>query len=94
MSSNNPFLKKSAMAIILALGSQGLPFNEIVRRTISTPATVSSRLKEFRIVGLIKVGLIDDKRVYELTEKGKRIVPLVQKIELLLAQLDDVVNEN
>ena len=93
MSSNDILLKKSAIDIILALSSEGLSFNEIVRRTRSTPVTVSTRLKDFKNMGLIKVGLIDEKRVYELTERGRKIVPLVQKIELLFAQVNGILSE-
>lgn len=94
MSSNNVFLKKSAITVILVLSSEGLPFNELVRRATSTSVTVSTRLKEFRSMGLIKLGLIDDKRVYKLTEKGRKTVPVLQKIKLLLARLDEIVSEN
>lgn len=92
MRSNNIFLKKSAIDIILALDSKGLPFNEIARRTRTTSVTVATRLKELKTLGLIEVGLIDEKRVYKLTEKGKKTVPLLQKIEFLLAQVEKIAS--
>lgn len=93
MSNNNIFLKKAAIETILELSkSKGIQFNELVRRTQSTSITISNRLKELRRLNLVEIGLVGDKRVYRLTDKGKRVIPTVQKISMLLDELQQIVN--
>jgi len=91
MPRNNVFLKKFMISIVLTLCSGGLSFNEINRKIKSTPATTSNRLRELRDKGLARLSLVDERRVYELTEKGRKLVPILERVEALLARAEDIV---
>lgn len=59
-------------------------YTEIKKNCNLNPQTLSRRLKEFQEFGIIKRDVKEDRSVvYALTEKGRKIVNIFQKLEKL-----------
>ena len=79
--------RKHFVDILILLSKSPKSFNELLKTLNAYPDTLNRRIKEMVLLGLI-VQIEEDNRVkYRLTDKGKRIIPLLEE---LLRTMDEI----
>jgi len=71
-------------------------FNELQNDLQISPSTLSRILKYLRAKGSIEVKIVHDdilgiRKVYSLTKKGKKVLPLFKKLDNAKAEVLDLV---
>lgn len=81
---DNPLEKSCAMKVLITLSKGGKTFSELLLDSRITPTTLTRRLKEFQIVGLVvRAKKAESRRgevAYSLTKKGEKLVPHLSKL--------------
>jgi DNA-binding HxlR family transcriptional regulator len=76
--------KAKFMEILLTLSKQPMSFNELKKNLNISPTTLSRRISEMEKYGLVVSTISKEegkKRIkYALTDKGKRIMPLINEL--------------
>ena len=72
--------------VVLALSRKVCSFNELHLDLHIPPSTLSRILKYLRTKGCIEVKIVHDeilgiRKVYSLTKKGKKVLPLFKKLD-------------
>jgi len=85
--------KRHFVEILLLLNQSPKSFNELLKTLDAYPDTLNRRLKEMQSLKLITQVEIDGKIKYILTDKGKRLIPLVEKVLRLIREIEKLIEE-
>lgn len=83
--------KAKFVEVLFALDESPMSFNELKTKLKISPATLSRRISEMESNNLIvsKISKKDRKKIkYMLSDKGKRLIPIIRQIISLSKQIE------
>ena len=85
--------RKYLADVILALKQKPKSFNELLKELKTSPDTIGRRIKDLAKYGVIEPTIITVKErsriKYQLTKKGREILPKVEEFLLLSEKIED-----
>ncbi len=85
--------KRHFVEILLLLNQSPKSFNELLKTLNAYPDTLSRRLKEMQSLNLITQVEMDGKIKYNLTDKGKKLIPLIEDFLKLIKEIEKLILE-
>lgn len=85
--------KRHFVEILLLLSQSPKSFNELLKTLDAYPDTLNRRLKEMQFLNLITQVEIDGKMKYTLTDKGKRLIPLIEEALRIIERIEKLIEE-
>lgn len=86
--------KRHFVEILLLLNQSPKSFNELLKTLNAYPDTLNRRLKEMRSLNLITQIEMDGKVKYTLTDKGKKLIPLIEEVLRLIEIIERLITIN
>ena len=83
--------KRHFVEILLLLNKSPKSFNELLKTLDAYPDTLNRRLKEMLSLNLITQVEIDGKMKYILTDKGKKLIPLIEELLKLIEKIEKLM---
>lgn len=83
--------KRHFVEILLLLNKSPRSFNELLKILDAYPDTLNRRLKEMQSLNLITQVEIDGKIKYVLTDKGKKLIPLIEEFLRLIERIEKLI---
>lgn len=83
--------KRHFVDILLLLNQSPKSFNELLKTLNAYPDTLNRRLKEMQSLNLITQAEIDGKVKYVLTDKGKKLIPLIDELLRLIERIEKLI---
>jgi len=86
--------KRHFVEILLLLNKSPKSFNELLKTLNAYPDTLNRRLKEMQSLNLIIQTEINGKIKYTLTDKGKKLIPLIEDFLKLIKKIEKLIEQH
>lgn len=83
--------RKHFVDILILLSKSPKSFNELLKTLNAYPDTLNRRIKEMVLLGLITQIEEGDRIKYRLTDKGKRIIPLLEDLLRIMDEIEKIL---